>query len=263
MNIDLRGRTALVTGSTRGIGAAIARQLAGCGARLILHGRSEESVSEATARFQTAYPAVEVSGVAGDVATAEGCRAILAIIDEVDVLVQNAGVYEWTPFPEITDDAWLSMFSTHVMSGVRLARAALPRMKQRNWGRIVFVGSDAGVYIPPEMLHYGVSKAAQLALMRGLAELTKGSGVTVNAVLPGPTAVEGAEDFFDDYARRTGTPRAIAEQHFVGASRPTSLIDRMATVDEVANFVTYICSPLSSVTNGAALRAEGGILRHV
>lgn len=264
MQIELNGRTALVTGSTRGIGSAIARQLAGCGARVILHGRSQDSVTQAIDRLRTECPAAEVSGVAADLASEEGCCDILRLISgNIDVLVHNAGVYEWMPFADIPDDAWLRMFNIHVMAGVRLARAALPHMLQSNWGRIVFVSSDSGVYVPGEMLHYGVTKAAELALMRGLAELTKGSAVTVNAVLPGPTAVEGAEHFFDDYAERNAVPRDIAERHFIRGSRPTSLIDRMATVDEVANLITYVCSTFSSATNGAALRAEGGILRHL
>ncbi|PRX27367.1 short-subunit dehydrogenase [Paraburkholderia sp. BL18I3N2] len=263
MQIELQGRTALITGSTRGIGAAIARQLAACGARVILHGRSQDSVAQAVGRLRTQNPGVEVLGAAGDLASEGGCCGILRLIDDVDVLVHNAGIYEWLPFTDITDDAWLRMFNVHVMAGVRLARAALPRMLKKNWGRIVFISSDSGMYIPGEMMHYGVTKAAELALMRGLSELSKSSAVTVNAVLPGPTAVEGAEGFFDDYAARNDVPRESAERHFIRASRPTSLIDRMASVDEVANLVTYVCSPLSSATNGAALRAEGGILRHL
>ncbi|VVE70090.1 oxidoreductase [Pandoraea captiosa] len=263
MRIDLQGKTALVTGSTRGIGAASARQLAQCGARLILHGRTQTSVLSAVDAMRSAYPSTDVSGIVGDVATEVGCQSILPVLDDVDVLVHNAGVYDWAPFETISDQAWLHMFATHVMAGVRLSRVALPAMMRRGWGRIVFVASDSGVYIPPDMVHYGVSKAGELALMRGLAELTKGTGVTVNAVLPGPTAVEGSAQFFDDYAQRTGIARDVAQTHFVRAARPTSLIDRMATADEVANLISYVCSPLSAATNGAALRAEGGVLRHV
>jgi NAD(P)-dependent dehydrogenase (short-subunit alcohol dehydrogenase family) len=205
----------------------------------------------------------EVLQAVGDLSTEEGCATVMARCAELDILVHNAGVYEWSPFFETSDQQWLQMLQTNLLSGVRLARHYMHGMLAKGWGRIVFIASDSASNIPPDMIHYGVSKGAELALARGLAELTTGTSVTVNAVLPGPTRTGAEGSFFDEYATRTGVPRDDAERHFVRHSRPTSLLQRMASGEEVASMVAYVCSRQASATNGAALRAEGGILRHI
>lgn len=263
MKIDLSGATALVTGSTRGIGLGIARRLMGCGARVVIHGRGEDAVAKAISQLDVEFGGTVVNGVAADISTAAGCTALIAKLPDVDILVNNAGVFEWRGFFETSDEDWSRMLEINLMAGVRLARAYMPAMLASNWGRIVFIASDAGVYLPPEMIHYGVSKAAEIGLARGLAELTAGSGVTVNAVLPGPTFTEGADAFYDKYAQSHSVSRDQAERHFIRAVRPSSLLQRSATVDEVASLVTYACSREASATNGSALRAEGGIIRGI
>jgi NAD(P)-dependent dehydrogenase (short-subunit alcohol dehydrogenase family) len=263
MKIDLWDKTALVTGSTAGIGRAIATSLAGTGAKVIVNGRREESVEKAVSAITTATGGGQVRGVAADVATAEGCAKLAAAAGAVDILVNNAGIFEPKPFFEIPDSEWTRYFETNVMSGVRLSRALMPGMLERNWGRIVFISSESALNIPKEMIHYGTTKTAQLAIARGLAELTVGTGVTVNSVLPGPTRSDGVEDFLVAVAKDAGTsPDAMAET-FVKTFRPTSLIGRFATVEEVANMVVYVCSKEASATNGAALRVEGGLLRGI
>ena len=262
MIIDLNGKRALVTGSTRGIGFAVARDRAGCGAEVIINGRSQAAVDEALEALSRALPQGRFRGRAADVATPEGCEALVAAEPEVDILVSNAAVFDWTPFFETTDEDWLRHYQVNVLAAVRLSRHYLAAMLDRNWGRIVLVASEAGVNIPADMIHYGVSKAAEIALARGLAELTAGTGVTVNSVLPGPTAASGAETFLDDYASRTGCDRADADRLCAVELRPTTLLQRFATVDEVAPMIVFACSPQASATNGAALRVEGGILRH-
>jgi NAD(P)-dependent dehydrogenase (short-subunit alcohol dehydrogenase family) len=263
MKIEFGGMRALVTGSTRGIGKAIASSLAASGACVVVHGRKQGDAARAGEELHSWYPEVEVDSVFGDLATAEGCATVLAECPDVDILVHNAGIYEWLQFFETRDDQWLQMLQTNLLSGVRLARHYLRRMLDNGWGRIVFIASDSAVNIPVDMIHYGVSKGAELALTRGLAELTAGTQVTVNAVLPGPTRTGTEGRFFDDYASRTGVARDQAERHFVLGARPSSLLQRMAAADEVASMVTYICSRQASATNGAALRVEGGILRHI
>ncbi|MCU0226348.1 MAG: SDR family oxidoreductase [Bryobacterales bacterium] len=263
MDLQLRGKTAFVTGSTAGIGFAIARLLAAEGATVIVNGRAEARVAEAIQRIRAEVPGADLRPLAIDLATAAGSAAATAALPDVDILVNNLGIFEPKPFEEITDPDWYRFFEVNVMSGVRLSRAYLPGMKARNWGRIVFISSESGVQIPSEMVHYGFTKTAQLALSRGLAELTAGTGVTVNAVLPGPTSSEGVSQFVDDLAERTGQSRADVESRFFREVRPTSLIQRFATVEEVANLVAYVCSPLSSATNGAALRVDGGVVRSI
>jgi len=262
MRIDLDGRSALVTGSTRGIGHAVARALATCGASVVVNGRSVEAVTAATASLADSVPGARFSGVAGDVTSPDEVRAVVERAPEIDILVCNAAVFDWSGFFETDDATWLRHFEINVMAAVRLARAYMPGMLARDRGRIVLIASEAGLNVPADMIHYGVSKAAEIALARGLAELTAGTAVTVNTVLPGPTASSNAEEFLSDHASKTGIAREEAEAHLIGAIRPTSLLKRLATVDEVANMVAYACSPLASATNGAALRAEGGILRH-
>jgi NAD(P)-dependent dehydrogenase (short-subunit alcohol dehydrogenase family) len=256
MNLQLENKTALITGSTKGIGFAIARALAGEGAKVIVNGRSEESTRAVAQKI-----GVGARGIAADVSTAAGCAALLKQAPQIDILVNNAGIFEPKPFTEIPDADWSRFYEMNVMSGVRLSRAYLPGMLQRNWGRIIFISSESGVQIPEEMIHYGMTKAAQLALVNGLAQLTRGSGVTVNGLLPGPTASEGVTEFVSQLASGARQTPEQFEKEFFRSVRPTSLLQRFATVEEVANAATYLCSPLSSATNGAAIRADGGVVR--
>ena len=259
MKIDLSGKTALVTGSRRGIGLAIARGLADCGAHVVVNGRTATAVEQALDQLA---PAGSFSAIAADVTTAQGCDAIASAYQSFDIIVGNAAVFDWKHFLETTDDDWIRHYEMNVLAAVRLARSYLPSMLEQNWGRIVLVASEAGMNSPSEMIHYGVTKAAEIALARGLAELTVGTGVTVNSVLPGPTASSGADTFLDDYAAEHGIPREDADRHCATSIRPSTLLARLATVDEVASMVVYACSREASATNGAALRAEGGLLRH-
>lgn len=256
MNLQLEGKTALVTGSTKGIGFAIARALAAEGARVFVNGRTEESSRKAAEKIGG-----KARGLAGDVSTAAGCAALLKGTPEVDILVNNAGIFEPKAFAEIPDSDWERFYGMNVMSGVRLARSYLAGMLKRNWGRIVFISSESGVQIPEEMIHYGMTKAAQLALVNGLAQLTRGTGVTVNGVLPGPTASEGVAEFVGQLAANAKQTSAEFEKEFFRNVRPTSLLQRFANVDEVANMVAFVCSPLASATNGAAVRVDGGVVR--
>ena len=263
MKIDLSGKSALVTGSTAGIGLAIAKGLAGSGARVVLNGRRPETVERAVASLRESVKAADMTGVAADVSTAEGCAALADAAHDVDILVNNAGIFQPMPFFDIPDSDWQRFFETNVMSGVRLSRALMPGMLKRGWGRVIFISSESAVNIPVEMIQYGFTKTAQLALSRGLAELTAGTNVTVNSVLPGPTRSDGVETFLEDMAKAEGkTPDDMAAT-FVKAHRPTSLIQRFASVEEVANMVVYVASREASATNGAALRVEGGIIRSI
>jgi NAD(P)-dependent dehydrogenase (short-subunit alcohol dehydrogenase family) len=260
MIIDLSGRTALVTGSTAGIGYAIAKALAASGASVVLNGRKQTTVDTAVKRLAGEVESAKVRGIAADVSTAAGCKALTAELPEVDILINNAGVFEPKDFFEIPDEDWRRFFEVNVMSGVRLSRAYLRGMLKRNWGRIVFISSESALNIPSEMIHYGMTKTAQLAISRGLAKLTRGTAVTVNSVLPGPTLSEGVETFVRDIARQSGQSVEEAASRFVKQFRPTSLLERFASVDEIANVVVFISSKEASVTNGAAFRAEGGIV---
>ncbi|UZE51651.1 SDR family oxidoreductase [Rhodopseudomonas sp. P2A-2r] len=263
MKIDLSGKTALVTGSTSGIGHAIARGLAATGAEVVVNGRTQPKVDAAVAEIVKAVPGAKVKGVAADVSTAAGCAKLVAALPDVDILINNAGIFEPKGFFDIPDEDWTLFFEVNVMSGVRLSRAYMQGMLKRNWGRIVFISSESGLNIPKEMIHYGMSKTAQLAISRGLAELTRGTAVTVNSVLPGPTMSEGVETFVKDLARQNGESLDEAAANFVKQNRPTSLIQRFASVEEIANMVVYVSSKEASVTNGAALRAEGGIVQTI
>jgi NAD(P)-dependent dehydrogenase (short-subunit alcohol dehydrogenase family) len=263
MRIDLSGKTALVSGSTAGIGFAIARGLAEAGATVILNGRKDGTVKAAVAKLRQALPGAQLHGVAGDLSTAEGCAAVVAAQPQVDILVNNAGIFEPKNFFDIPDEDWTRFFETNVMSGVRLSRGYMRGMLERNWGRIVFISSESGVHIPKDMIHYGFSKTGQLAVSRGLAELTSGSGVTVNAVLPGPTRSDGVEALLQSMASQAGVTADQMAEDFVKEHRSTSLIQRFASVEEVANMVVYVCSPQASATNGAALRVEGGIVQTI
>ena len=263
MKIDLKGKTALVTGSTSGIGHAVARGLASAGADVVVNGRTQARVDTAVAAIAGAVPGAKVRGVAADVSTAEGCQALVADLPEVDILVNNAGIFEPRGFFDIPDDDWSRFFEVNVMSGVRLSRAYLPAMLKRNWGRIVFISSESALNIPKEMIHYGTTKTAQLAVSRGLAEMTRGTAVTVNSVLPGPTMSEGVETFVKGLAKQNGQSVEEAASVFVRQFRPTSLLQRFASVEEIANMVVYVASKQASATNGAALRAEGGIVQTI
>jgi NAD(P)-dependent dehydrogenase (short-subunit alcohol dehydrogenase family) len=256
MDLRLEDKTALVTGSTKGIGFAIARALAAEGASVVVNGRSAESAQGAARKIGG-----KARGVAADVSTAAGCAALLRDVPQVDILVNNAGIFEPKPFAEIPDADWSRFYEVNVMSGVRLARGYLQGMLERNWGRMIFISSESGVQVPEEMIHYGMTKAAQIALVNGLAQLTKGTAVTVNAVLPGPTASEGVTEFVGQLASSAKQSPEEFEKEFFKSVRPTSLLQRFANVDEVASMVTFLCSPLASATNGAALRVDGGVLR--
>jgi NAD(P)-dependent dehydrogenase (short-subunit alcohol dehydrogenase family) len=263
MKIDLTGKTALVTGSTSGIGHAIAKGLAASGAEVVVNGRTQPKVDAAVAAITKAVPGARVKGVAADVSTAAGCAALASALPDADILINNAGIFEPKGFFDIPDEDWTRFYEVNVMSGVRLSRAYMQGMLKRNWGRIVFISSESGLNIPTEMIHYGMTKTAQLAVARGLAELTRGTSVTVNSVLPGPTMSEGVETFIKDLATQNGQSVDEAAANFVKQNRPTSLIQRLASVEEIANMVVYISSKEASATNGAALRAEGGIVQTI
>jgi NAD(P)-dependent dehydrogenase (short-subunit alcohol dehydrogenase family) len=263
VNIDLSGKRAVISGSTAGIGYAIACGLAGAGAHVILNGRTESRVDEALRRLRAEVANASAEGVAADLGTHEGTEAVMAKAPAADILVNNLGIFEPKPFLDIPDEEWERFFRINVLSGVRLARLYLPGMMERGWGRIVFMSSESGVQIPPEMIHYGMTKTAQLAISRGLAEMAAGTGVTVNAVLPGPTRSEGVGQFVADLARAEGKSEAEVEADFFATMRPSSLIKRFAEVEEVASLVVYICSPQASATTGAALRVDGGVIRAI
>jgi NAD(P)-dependent dehydrogenase (short-subunit alcohol dehydrogenase family) len=263
MNIDLSGKQAVVSGSSAGIGFAIARGLADAGAAVVVNGRSAKTTDAAARRLSELVPGAKVAGVAADLSTADGVAQFVNRVDTADILVNNLGIFEPKPFEAITDDDWHRFFDVNVLSGIRLARAYLPAMVKRDWGRIVFISSESGLNIPVEMIHYGMTKTAQLAISRGLAEQVAGTGVTVNAVLPGPTRSEGVGDFFAKLAKEKGVTQAEMESQFIAQNRPSSLLRRLATVDEVANMVVYVCSPQASATTGAALRVDGGVVRSI
>jgi NAD(P)-dependent dehydrogenase (short-subunit alcohol dehydrogenase family) len=259
MDLQLDGKQALVTGSTSGIGYAIAAALLREGADVIVNGRSQETVDAAIARLREATGKT-AKGFAADMATAEGTTAIHAAFPNVDILVNNVGGYGPQPFEESTDEDWYRLIDLNVMSGVRLSRLYLPRMRDADWGRIIFISSESAYHIPPDSIHYGMTKAAQIAVSRGLAEATATTGITVNSVLPGPTRTQFADNFLRQQEEQGRDPK-VAERQFFDAFRPTSLIKRFAEPDEVGNFVAYVASPLASATTGAALRVDGGTVK--
>jgi NAD(P)-dependent dehydrogenase (short-subunit alcohol dehydrogenase family) len=263
MDLGIRGKRALVTGSTAGIGFATARALAAEGAHVTLNGRTEARVKAAVTRLEGEVPGAQAEGIAADLATAAGCRTLTARLPDVDVLVNNLGIFEPKAFEEISDEDWSRFFETNVMSGIRLARHYVAGMRARNWGRVVFVSSESGVQIPTEMIHYGMTKTAQLAVSRGLAETLAGTGVTVNCVLPGPTSSEGVGGFVENLAKERGVDAATVEKEFFKTARPSSLLQRFATPEEVAAMIAYACSAQASATTGAALRVDGGVVRSI
>ena len=257
MDLQLAGKTALVTGSTAGIGLAIATTLAREGASVIVNGRTQARVDKAVQASGAAH------GIAADLGADSGVHAVLNRFPSVDILVNNLGIFEPKPFEQISDDDWRRFFEVNVLSGVRLSRHYFAGMKQRNWGRIIFISSESGLQIPAEMIHYGMTKTAQLAIARGLAETTAGTAVTVNSVLPGPTESEGVGEFINSLAANQKVDRSTVEREFFASARPTSLLRRFERPEEIAAVVAFLASPLSSAINGAAVRADGGVVRSI
>ncbi len=263
MDLQLSGKLALVTGSTAGIGLAIGSTLAGEGATVIINGRSEKRVVEAIENIRQKHPYTKLEALIGDLSKVEAVKRATDSFPHVDILINNLGIYEPKSFEDIADEDWAAIIETNFMSGVRLSRHYLPKMKAKNWGRIIFISSESAINIPVEMIHYGVTKTMQLALARGLAETTAGTGVTVNSILPGPTRSEGVEGFVSQMAKSRNVEPSVVEKEFFETVRPSSLLKRFATTEEVAALVAFVASPLSSATNGAALRADGGVVRSI
>ncbi len=263
MDLGLRNKRALVTGSTAGIGFATARALVNEGASVTINGRTTSRVDRAVEQLKFERSGSTVTGVAADLSHGDGCRKLIEHLPEVDVLVNNLGIFEPKPFEEISDADWMRFFETNVLSGIRLARHYVKGMRSRNWGRIVFISSESGIQIPTEMIHYGATKTAQLAVARGLAETLIQTGVTVNSVLPGPTASEGVSAFMSQLAEERGLSNAAMEREFFHTARPSSLLQRFIEPEEVAALITYVCSAQASATTGAALRVDGGVVRAI
>jgi NAD(P)-dependent dehydrogenase (short-subunit alcohol dehydrogenase family) len=252
MDLSLEGRTALVSGSTAGLGA-----------RVIVNGRTPERVAAAAAAIRAKHPHARVDAAPFDLSSGAGTEALVAAFPNVDILVNNLGIFEPKAFEDIPDADWLRFFEVNVMSGIRLSRAYLPYLRSKDWGRIVFVSSESGLNIPVEMVHYGMTKTAQLAVARGIAETVAGTGITVNSVLPGPTKSEGVAGLVAQLSAQRGISEAAMEREFFKSARPTSLIRRFATVDEVANMIVYLCTPAASATNGSSVRVDGGVVKTI
>jgi NAD(P)-dependent dehydrogenase (short-subunit alcohol dehydrogenase family) len=261
MDLQLKNKVALVSGSTAGIGFAIAKQLATEGAQVIVNGRTSQRVDAAVKQIIEETGNNEVTGVVANFAKAEEIASLITQVPELDILINNVAIFEPKAFADITDEDWLKFYEVNVLSGIRLSRAYFDKMLKKNWGRIIFISSESAIQIPEEMIHYGMTKTAQLAIARGLAELTKGTNVTVNSVLPGPTLSEGVGGFIEGLAKDQQKTKEQVEDDFFKTMRPTSIIQRFLSTDEVANMVVYLSSPLASATNGAAIRAEGGLLK--
>ncbi|WP_078122099.1 SDR family NAD(P)-dependent oxidoreductase [Thiosocius teredinicola] len=263
MDLGIANKRAFVSGSTAGIGLAIAKALAMDGAHVTVNGRTQARVDAAIAAIKDAVADARVDGIAADLGDRKGCDLLIEQLSDVDILVNNLGIFEPKAFAAITDEDWQRFFEVNVLSGVRLSRHYVEGMRARDWGRIVFISSESGLQIPSEMIHYGVTKTAQLAVARGLAESLAGTGVTVNSVLPGPTSSEGVGGFVAQLASEQGTDVATVEREFFAHARPSSVIQRFADVDEVASMVAYVCSARASATTGAALRVDGGVVRSI
>lgn len=257
MDLQLTDKSALVSGSTAGIGLAIATALAREGAHVVVNGRTQKRVDDAIAAMKKDVPNAKLTGAAFDLGTTDGVAAIVKQVPAVDILINNLGIFDPKPFEQVPDDEWMRFFEVNVMSGVRLSRAYLPGMRAKNWGRVVFISSESGLNIPTEMIHYGMTKTAQIAVARGLAQSLAGTGVTVNSVLPGPTWSEGVEQMVK------GQPRDAVTKEFFEKVRPTSIIKRFIEPSEVASTVAYLCSPLAAATTGAAIRVEGGCVQTI
>jgi NAD(P)-dependent dehydrogenase (short-subunit alcohol dehydrogenase family) len=263
MDFGLKGKTAVVSGSTAGIGLAIANALAAEGAKVVVNGRTEARVNAALQKIRDNHKTADLQGVAADLGTASGVEAFVKRVPHTDVLINNLGIFEPKLFAEIPDADWLRFFEVNVLSGVRLSRHYLPGMLKSNWGRIIFISSESAFQVPAEMIHYGMTKTAQVAVARGLAESVAGTGVTVNSVLPGPTASEGALGFLDSLAKKNGLSSAEMENEFFRTARPTSLLKRFETPEEIAAVVTFVASAQSAAISGASVRAEGGVIRSI
>lgn len=261
MELNLKNKVALVTGSTEGIGFAIARDLAKEGATVYINGRTKEKVEEVTDKLKKEK--LNVKDAPFDLSTHLGIEALTKKVPSVDILINNLGIYEVKQFADISDDDWDHIFQVNVMSGVRLSRFYFPKMLKKNWGRIIFISSESGVNTPSEMIHYGMTKSAQLAVSRGLAELTKGTKVTVNSILPGPTLTPGVKQFMNDFAKEKKLQAKDAEKQIFETGRPSSLLMRFADVEEVSPLVAFVCSEKGSAINGSALRVEGGVIRSI
>ena len=260
MKIELTGKTAIVTGSTKGIGLATAKGLAEAGATVVINGRRQADVDSAMEAVKASIPSANVKGFAGDLGSAEGCQELVGAHPDCDILVNNVGIFGPQDFFETPDEVWSQYFDVNIMSGVRLSRAYLPGMEARGWGRVVFLSSESGFNIPADMIHYGMTKTADTAIARGLAKRMSGTGVTVNSVLPGPTLSDGVAAMLSGQAEKTGKSLEEVGREFVRAQRPSSIIQRLATVEEVANMIVYTCSEQASATSGASLRVEGGVV---
>lgn len=260
MKIELTGKTAIVTGSTKGIGLATAKGLAEAGATVVINGRRQADVDSAMEAVNASIPSANVKGFAGDLGSAEGCHGLVEAHPDCDILVNNVGIFGPQDFFETPDEVWSQYFDVNIMSGVRLSRAYLPGMEARGWGRVVFLSSESGFNIPADMIHYGMTKTADTAIARGLAKRMSGTGVTVNSVLPGPTLSDGVAAMLSGQAEKTGKSLEEVGREFVRAQRPSSIIQRLATVEEVANMIVYTCSEQASATSGASLRVEGGVV---
>jgi NAD(P)-dependent dehydrogenase (short-subunit alcohol dehydrogenase family) len=263
MDLKLSNKTAFISGSTAGIGFAIAKSLLKEGANVVINGRTEQSVLSAVEELSAEFKNANITGIAADFSKVEEINELIANLPDIDILINNAGIFEPKAFEDIPDEDWFRFFDVNVMSGIRLSRHFLPKMLKKNWGRIIFISSESAVFIPDEMIHYGMTKTAQLAISRGLAELTKGTEVTVNSILPGPTLSKGVTGFIGDLAKSGNISVDEVEADFFKNLRPTSLLQRFASVEEIANTVTYYASPLASATNGAAIRVEGGLVRSI
>ncbi len=263
MDLQLRNKKVLISGSTAGIGLATAARFLEEGAAVIINGRTQERVDKAIEQLRNQVAGADITGIAADFSKAEDVETVTRQFPSVDILINNVAVFEPKAFMDITDADWLRFYEVNVMSGIRLSRYYLPKMLQQNWGRIIFISSESAINIPEEMIHYGMTKTAQLSISRGLAELTKGTDVTVNAVLPGPTKSEGVGGFIENLARSQNKTAEQTEADFFKTARPTSLIQRFASVEEIANMIVYVASPLASATNGSALRVDGGVVKSI